>query len=175
MKSIIKNIGLLLMIMFTLSVHAQTSKADKNAAKAADLKRLIDSKKYLFIANQAFPMGGSMINLTGVNFDLKLANDTLTAFLPYYGVAFSGPINPNDGGIKLTTTRFNYKVVHKKNGNYQIEIRPINPEVRGSGDVNWMILNVSRGGYATLQVFSFNRQPISFTGWLQDVNPKKAS
>lgn len=175
MKNIIKIICLLIMVFFTISVQAQTTKANKKAAKAADLKRLIDSKKYLFIANQAMPMGGSMINLTSSNFDLKLANDTLTTFLPYYGVAYSAPLHPTDGGIKLTTTKFTYKVDQKKNGTYQIEIRPINPEVRGSGDVNWMILSVSPGGYATLQVFSFNRQPISFTGWLQDANPKKAS
>ncbi len=175
MKNIIKNICLLLIVMFSLSVHAQTSKADKNAVKAADLKRLVDSKKYLFIANQAYPMGGSMVNLTSSNFDLKLANDTLTAFLPYYGVAYSAPLNPTEGGIKLTTTKFSYHVVQKKNGNYEIDIKPINPEVRGPGDVNRMILNVSPGGYATLQVLSFNRQPISFNGWLQDVPTKKAS
>lgn len=174
MKNIIKNICLFIMVMFSLSAYAQTSKADKKAAKAADLKRLVEGKKYLFIANQAYPMGGGTINLTSSNFDLKLANDTLTAFLPYYGVAYSAPINANEGGIKLATTKFNYKVVQKKNGTYQIEIRPINPEVRGAGDINWMILNVSPGGYGTLQVFSFNRQPISFNGWLQDV-PKKTS
>ncbi len=164
-----------MMVFSTISAQAQTSKADKQSAKAADLKRIIDSKSYIFAANQAYPMGGGMINLTGINFDLKLANDTLTTFLPYYGVAYSAPLNPMDGGIKLTTTKFNYKVDQKKNGTYQIEIRPINPEVRGSGDVNWMVLSVSAGGYATLQVFCFNRQPITFNGWLQDASPKKAS
>jgi len=173
MKDIIKNICLLLMVLSTLSVHAQTSKADKNAAKAADLKRLIDSKSYIFLANQAFPMGGGMINLTGINFDLKLANDTLTTFLPYYGVAFSAPINPTEGGIKLTTTKFSHKPVQKKNGSYEITIKPINPEVRGAADVNWMVLNISPSGYGILQVFSFNRQPISFNGWLEEVKPKK--
>jgi hypothetical protein len=175
MKNIIKHTCLLLIVLFTLSAHAQTSKADKNAVKAAELKRLVESKEYLFIANQAFPMGGSSINLTNSNFDLKLAGDTLTAFLPYYGVAYSAPINAADGGIKLTTTKFSYKVVQKKNGAYQIDIKPVNADVRGSGDVNWMVLNVSPGGYASLQVFSFNRQPITFNGWLQDASPKKAS
>ena len=165
----------MLMVMFTLSVHAQTRRADKNAIKAADIKLLVESKKYLFVANQAFPMGGSMINLTSANFDLKLANDTLTTFLPYYGVVYSAPINAADGGVKLTTTKFAYKAVLKKNGSYEIDIKPTNPEVRGPGDVNRMILNVSPDGYATLQVFSVNRQGILFNGWLEKIKPEKAS
>lgn len=172
MKNIIKIISVLLIVVSTLSVQAQNTKADKKAAQAADLKRLIDSKKYKFIANQAYPMGGNMINLTSSNYDLKLANDTLTAFLPYYGVAYSAPVNAIDGGIKFTTTKFDYKVVQKKNGSYEINIKLNNADVRGSGDVNKMFLTVSPGGYASLQVISTNRQGISFSGWLQEIKSK---
>lgn len=173
MKKLVIIIGMFLIGTCCLSVHAQTSKADKKAAKAADLKRMIESKRFIFTANQALPMGGSMVNLTSINYDLKLSNDTLTAFLPYFGVSYSAPLNPAEGGIKFTTTKFDYKVVQKKNGNYEVSFAPQNINPRTPADVTNMYLTVTASGYATLQVISLNRQGISFTGWLEDIKPKK--
>ena len=176
MKNIIRIIGVLLIAICSISVQAQkATKADKKAAKAANLKNMIESKSYIFKANQAYPMGGGQVNLTSSNYDLKLSNDTLTAFLPYYGVSYSAPINPTEGGIKFTTTKFDYKVVQKKNGNYQVTFKPKNLNPRTPEDVVNMYLTVSQGGYATLQVISINRQGISFNGWLEEVKTKPAS
>ena len=169
MKNILRITGILLIIICSLSVSAQTTKADKKAAKAADLKRIVDGKSYVFKVNQAMPMSGQMINLTSSFYDLKLANDTLTAFLPYYGVAYSAPIDQTEGGIKFTTTKFENKVTFKKNGNIQINLKPKDLGTRPPKDVVYMILTVSPGGYASLQVISVNRQSISFTGMLEEV------
>ena len=158
-----------------IEVQGQTTKADKKAAKAADLKRIVDGKSYVFRVNQALPMSGQMINLTSSYYDLKLANDSLTAFLPYYGVSYSAPLNPTEGGIKFTTTKFENKVTIKKNGNIQINLKPKDLGTRPPKDVAYMVLTVSPGGYTSLQVISINRQLISFTGMLEEVKPKTVS
>ena len=174
MNNIIKAIVIFLITVCSLSVHAQTTKADKKAAKVADLKRIVDGKSYVFKVNQAFPMSGQMINLTSSYYDLKLANDTLSAFLPYYGVAYSAPTDPTEGGIKFTTTKFENKVTLKKNGNIQINLKPKDLGTRPPKDVASMILTVSPGGYASLQVIPVTRQSISFSGMLEEVESKPA-
>lgn len=175
MKNIIKTIGILLISICCLSVQAQTSKADKKAAKLADLKRIIDGKNFVFKVNQAMPLSGQMINLTSSFYDLKLANDSLTAFLPYFGVSYSAPIDPTQGGIKFTTTKFEQKITQKKNGNIVVDLKPIGLGIRPPSDVAYMVLTTSPGGYASLQVILVNRQSISFTGILEEVKVKAVS
>lgn len=174
---------------------AQSTKAEKKAEKTAELKRIVNGKSYVFKANFAMPMGsasvqmigssmpmnnianamsGAPISLTGT-YDLKLSNDTLTAFLPYYGVAYSAPINTTEGGVKFTTTKFDYTVTEKKNGIIQILFKPLDLQSRAPSDVQRMILTVSEGGYANLQITLLTRQQISFSGILEEIKPQKAS
>jgi hypothetical protein len=164
----------LLCLLCVGTSQAQTAKADKKAQKAADLKRIIDGKNFIFKANMAMPQGGANIQLTS-SYDLKLANDTLVAFLPYYGVAYSAPYNPTEGGIKFTSTKFDYAVTQKKNGNFEISIKPLDLQPRAPSDVQKIFLTISAGGWANLQIINFNRQSISFSGTVEEVKPKPAS
>lgn len=185
----------LICLAFTGSVQAQT-KAEIKAQKAADLKRIIDGKSYVFRANAAMPtnvagiqvsggslgpnsianqLNGGLINLTS-SYDVKLTNDTLTAYLPYFGQAFSAPINnANDGGIKFTSTKFDYTVTQKKKGGFEIMIRPNDLQPRAPSDVLQMILSVGEGGWASLQITLLTRQRISFSGIVDEVKPKQGS
>jgi hypothetical protein len=175
---------------------AQTTKAEKKAEKAADLKRIVNGKSYVFRANFALPMGNASVRVSGLSmgpnnianamngsavpltstYDLTLSNDSLTAFLPYYGVAYTAPpMGTTEGGVKFTTTKFDYKVTEKKNGNIEIFFKPTNLEPRAPSDVQRMTLTVSEGGFANLQITLLNRQPISYTGTLEEIKPKKTS
>lgn len=175
MKNLIKLIGILLIAICCLSANAQATKADKKSAKTAELKRIVEGKSYVFKVNQAMPLSGQTINLTSSFYDLKLANDTLTAFLPYYGVAYSAPTDPTEGGIKFTTTKFEHKITQKKNGNIVINIKPTDLGTRPPKDVAYMVLTASPGGYASLQVILVNRQSISFIGMLEEIKTKVVS
>jgi len=173
---------------------AQSTKAEKKAEKAANLKRIVNGKSYVFRANFALPMGTASIQMSGLSmnnisnamsgasvaltgtYDLKLSNDTLTAFLPYYGVAYTAPpMSSTEGGVKFTTTKFDYKVTEKKNGNIEIFFKPLDLEPRAPSDVQRMTLTISEGGFANLQISLLNRQSISYTGTLEEVKPGKTS
>src|SRR5215217_1548153 len=171
-------------LLCTGTAMSQNSKADKKAAQVAELKRIIDTKNYIFKANTALPTpipgvqisGGNMgpnsianqinsgmINLTS-SYDVKVTNDTLSAFLPYYGQAFSAPYNnTTDGGINFTSKKFDYKVTKKKNGTFEILIKPQDLTARAPSDVQRMVLTVSEGGWASLQIILVTRQRISFS------------
>jgi len=196
MKNLLNIFYALLICMFSVGLStAQPSKAEKKAEKAAELKRIVDAKSYVFKANTAIPTGTASVQVTGSltpnsianalngssvaltsQYDLTLSNDTLRAFLPYYGVAYTAPpMSSTEGGVKFTTTTFDYKVTEKKNGNIEILFKSLNLEPRSPSDVQRMILTVSAGGYANLQIILLNRQPISYTGTLEEVKPKKES
>lgn len=147
----------LVCIQFT---NAQDSKKEKKEEKIAEIQSLVQSKNFVFVAQNAYPMSGRYINLTSV-YDVKLSADTVVSDLPYFGRAFVAPINPSEGGIHFTSTKFTYTIKEKKKGGWDITILP-----KDARDVREMFLNVSADGYASLQVTSNNRQLINFTGYI---------
>lgn len=163
------------------SVHAQDStKVERKAAKAEALKQLLDSKKFVFQAQYANPLGGGvttlngrMINITpnvggggtghvylNYNYDVRVRPDSVIAYLPYFGrTTFAPAYNPTDNGIKFTSTKFGYAVKQGKKGSTIITITP-----QDAGYNRKMVFTISQDGYASLQMTITNRNAISFDG-----------
>lgn len=133
-------------------IHAQ--ELDKET-----VKQLVESKQFTFHAQSAQPLSGQSRQLTS-EYDLKLMIDSLSTYLPYFGRAYNPPY-PGEGGIKFSSTEFDYKAKAKKKGNWEISISP-----RDNRDVRQMSLSISSSGYASLTVNSNTRQPISFYGYI---------
>jgi Domain of unknown function (DUF4251) len=155
-------------------VFAQSTKQEKQAAKKAAIKKMIDSGVYVFKANYALPLRGSQKNLTPDYYDLIVTKDTITAYLPYYGQSYTAPndIYTNEGGIKFKTSDFSYIIKQNKNGSWQISIKPKDTNISNWRSVQQMTLNISTSGYASLQVVSSNRDMISFDGTIEDIKSK---
>jgi hypothetical protein len=145
---------LMFFVMLSQSLQAQT-RAEK---KHAEIKNLIESKNYVFIAESANPLSGSAIRLTSIYF-LKINKDSLDSHLPYFGVAFRAPMGTSESPLSFLSTDFNYSMKESKKGAFQVKIRIDKPE-----DPDLMMLYVSNSGYATLSVNSMHRQTISFYG-----------
>jgi hypothetical protein len=128
--------------------------SDQNAG----ISSLINNRNFVFKARTASPVGGSITTLT-TDYDLRVNNDTVRAFLPYFGRAFTAPINPTNGGINFTSTNSVFQVKAGKKGRVEIVITP-----QDQPDVRQLLLNVNEDGYASLQVTSNTRQTISFNG-----------
>ncbi len=160
--------------IITGSVHfsnAQSAKKEKQAAKAAAVRKMIDSPRYVFIANIAYPMRGGERQLTS-DFDLRVVKDSIIAFLPYFGRAYMAPDGPDvtEGGIKFTSTNFSYTTKQQKNGNWEISMKPKDKNINDWRDVQQLTLSVTKDGYADLQVISTHRDPISFNGYIEAKN-----
>jgi len=174
-----KHLKLVLSIFFavaSIQLFAQTNKETTI--------KIIGEKNYTFVANSAIPMsnmdisrvlasmpgamGGGMINLSGNQYDFKVTKDSVVAYLPYYGRAFNAPLDPNEGGIKLTSKDFSYKESVGKKGGYTIQI--------STNDIRKenfrFTLSVSTNGYATLIASGNNKQPITFNGYLSESKKK---
>jgi hypothetical protein len=171
MKTLVKILFALLIAVTAVNpVSAQSPKAIKQAKKAAEIKELIDAKDYVFQASYMYPSGGGQRYLTSP-YDLTVAPDTVEAYLPYWGVAYSsaGYNSSEDNGIKFKSTKFDYKTIAKKDGSYTISIK-----TNDTRNVTQMTLQVYNNGNADLIVISTNRQQIRFTGTLQERKKTKA-
>jgi type II secretory pathway pseudopilin PulG len=153
---------LLVSVLSVTTLMAQNTKADRKAEQAAEqvaaLKNMIDAQSYVFKARTANPMRGRTMQLT-TDYTVKVGKDTVVSDLPYFGRAFTAPVDPTKGGIQFTSTKFDYSTKEIKKG-WEVTIKPTDT----GGDIQQLFLTIFNNGSASLQVTSTNRTPISFNG-----------
>lgn len=117
-----------------------------------ELTQKIEKPDFLFIPNNAQPAQGKLINLDR-SFSLEVTKDTIEAYLPYYGRAYTAPTDSRDLGIKFTSTDFEYSSVMKKNRTYDIKVEPKDIASQYLQGIIFY-LNVSNSGYGSLSIQS---------------------
>ena len=145
-----------LVLLFAGIFGLNTLKAQETNETA--LKNILSSKTFVFKAQSAWPLQGTVVQLTP-GFDTKVMDDSINTYLPYFGRSYAAGYTNNGGGISFTSTKFDYKLKEKEKGGWELVIRPTDTK-----EVSQMIYSISSNGYATLQVTSNNRQAISFYG-----------
>lgn len=141
---------------------AQTRK-EKQAAQKAQVQQWVEAKRYVFVVQTVLPTNGRVRQMTP-DFTFKVTPDTLFADLPYFGRAYSAPIDPSKGGIRFRSTDFDYTTDSAK-GRWDIQIKP-----KDDRDVQSLTLNITESGFASLKVISVNRQPISYNGYIKAID-----
>ncbi|MGC3977055.1 MAG: DUF4251 domain-containing protein [Paludibacteraceae bacterium] len=132
----------------------------KHTVDSRSTSENIQSQRYKFTAKYAIPLsaGFQPKSLTS-GYELKITQDTIQAYLPYFGRAYEAPFD-FDAGIKFVSTEFDYKLTEgKKQGNWIINIR-IKDQHRGI----LLKLDCWDNGSGTLFVRDESRQPILFNG-----------
>lgn len=165
--------GLLLFFLAlgcSLITRAQSnpSKEEKEQAQQVWIKNLVDSQLYIFDAHMAIPLGGRTIQLTGNSYDLKITRDAIVSDLPYYGRAYSAPLDPAKSGVQFTSKKFDYRATSRKKGGWDILIRTKDMQE------DWQLsLTITQDGYANLQVNGGSRSPISFSGLITELQQQR--
>lgn len=132
---------------------------NKQSVKREVIREKINAQRFTFSAQNVIPMHGRSRNVSTDNYTLQITPDSVIAYLPYFGRAYVAPMNPSQGGIQFTSVKFQYSKTPAKKGGWNIVIKP--DDVR---DTRQLSLSVSSEGYASLQVISNTRDPISFNG-----------
>ncbi|QES90068.1 DUF4251 domain-containing protein [Rhizosphaericola mali] len=155
------------MIMLIFSCNSAKNQVTKVAEIDSITKMILDTN-FVFHARNANPMAGGNVILN-YNYTLTVKSDSIIGWLPYFGRSFSAPLNPSDGGVKFTTTRYKYDIQpNKKKSMYQIHIVPKDLGMFATvNDVQQIWMNVGTSGYATVQIVSNTRTPISYTGTIE--------
>jgi Domain of unknown function (DUF4251) len=146
------------LVMISVFSKGQSGTTSGKQDQTAQLKNLIDSRRFSFHAISATSMKGMTKHLTGEYF-LKVSKDSLQADLPYYGRSFNTSYPPTDLSVQFNTTDFTYVADSAKKGGWSITIVPKN-----ENSANKIYLSVTSTGYCTVQVNSNSRQPISYYG-----------
>jgi hypothetical protein len=154
----LKNIPVTSLLALFVTVLSSTIAHAQNLDKSV-VQNFVKSKEFVFKAQTVLPMTGASRQLTS-EYDVKFLGDSVVAYLPYFGRAYSAGYG-EEGGIDFTSTKFDYKVKERRKGGWDIAIKPLDAK-----DVQQLNFTVSENGYATLQVTSNNRQPISFNGYI---------
>ena len=153
-----------------LSISIASCNSAKTAQRTKDNRDSINtwwqSKNFAFHATAAQPMTGNNVQLT-TDYTFEMRNDSIIAWLPYFGRAFTAPTNPMDGGIKFATNNYTTKNESLKKNMYKMTILPKGLSAfQNTKDVQQIYLTVGIDGYGTLQIQSLNQTPISFYGYL---------
>jgi hypothetical protein len=148
-------------------LYTADAQTPKQAAKALAVKNMVNNINFVFQANYVNPQRGGARSID-YGYDLVVSKDTITAYLPYFGRVYVAPTDPTEGGIKFKTTRFDYKAKTNKKGGWDILIVTKDKNISDMRDVQSLRLSITSTGYASLNVTSTNRDPISFDGYIEE-------
>lgn len=167
-KYFLKSSLLTLVIFLSVVQHgfAQDSKKTKDSEKGSAVKAMIDEPRYVFKVQSVTPMKGGMRQLSP-GYTLKVSKDTVSADLPYFGRVYQATIGSSEGGIKFTSTGFDYSTKPRKKGGWDIVIK-----LKDGGYVQEMYLTIFENGSASLDVNCRDRQPISYNGDVDTIKSK---
>lgn len=133
------------------------TRSEKKARTERAVKRAIDSRTYKINVNRMQPMRGSSRTLT-TDYSVKVRNDSVHSYLPYFGVAYNIPYGGGKG-LVFSEPITEYKTEKLKKGRTRIEFK-----TRSEGYEYQYSLTVYPNGSTTIHVQPSNRQAISYTG-----------
>lgn len=159
-NNVIKYSRLFWLAIIAFALFPITGAAQNKKDKKAQIKSIVEAQNYVFKAQSALPTSGATRQLTS-DYDLRISKDTILSDLPYFGRAYTAPLNPSEGPLRFTSTDFQYSVTNRKKGGWDVTITP--KDVQDPRQLNMSIFD---NGTASVIVTSYNRQPISFNGYV---------
>ncbi len=128
-----------------------------------EIRNLIDSSQFIFVAERVSPLRGSTRYLTS-RYDVIIKKDTINCYLPYFGRAFQAPIDPSKGGINFISANFSRSINSKNENEWKLLFKP-----NDVNDVQQLLFIIFNNGTATLNVSNTYRDPISFYGHIERI------
>jgi len=151
-------------LLCCVAVYAQNSKEEQKASQEAKVKEMVETKHFVFRPQSATASNGATQQLS-YGHSFTVSPDEVISDLPYFGRAYSAPINPTEGGIRFTSTEFDYSIKNRKKGGWDITLVP-----KDVSHAPKVYFSVASNRNTSLRVISTNREPISFTGFIEEQN-----
>lgn len=149
-----KKYNLVIILATLLSILSTTSVYGQNEEK---IKKIVESKEYKIDVNTMYPMRGPVKHLNS-SYVLKVKNDSVFSYLPYYGRAYSVPYDGGHGlQFEAPIEKYSMKV-GKKNKCI------IKFNARTNEDNFEFTLEVFDNGSTSIDITMQNREPITFRG-----------
>ena len=149
------------MLLFALASFGAANAQDE---KKSGIDDLLQSKTFVFKAQTVIPAAGTSRHLTS-DYDVRVTPGSLVSYLPYFGRAYTAPLDPSKAGHDFTSKDFEYSVKERRKGGWEVTIRP-----KDVSDIRSLNFVVFENGNATLQITSHSKQAISYSGTVANAN-----
>lgn len=163
MKKILFLITIGITVLLTSCNSSKPISAQKEA-KMIEIAYKVSNMDFDFIPTSISPMRGRTLQLSG-GYSLEVTPDFVRSYIPYIGRAYVLPTNPMTIGLDFKSKDFTTEYIQNTNGSFTVKIKPndlSNLEDKGME----MTLQISSSGSATLNVNFFNRQSVSYNGYI---------
>lgn len=150
-----------IIISYLNAGYAQMSgkevRKQKNELKAQEIEQLVASKQFTFQADALTTSSGFYKHLDP-HYELSMKSDSAFVQLPYWGRVYMARLN-DDGGFYFNGKIQNFKFKNKGKKGYELNFL-----LQNNGDNHHFTLDITRQGYAYLQVSSTRKSFISYNG-----------
>ena len=133
------------------------SKAEKRQERARMVKECMEARDFEIEPRSALTMGGHSIQLDP-RYSLKVKNDSVFSYLPYFGRGYSLPYGGGEG-LTFEAGVEDYEQTVGKKGNYEIKF-----SARTREDYYTFYVDVYESGSASIRVNMQRKQSIDFMG-----------
>ena len=145
---------------FFLIIVLSTTALTSHAQEIADIEKLVESGKFLFTADRAFPSGGRTVDLMNRANKVEFNGDNAQGDLAYFGTAHtaSAAYSSDGGGIKFDGEMINKEIKVKKKKVI------LSFKMKAPGEQYTCFLTITPSGSASLAISSNNKTSISYNG-----------
>jgi hypothetical protein len=150
--------GLLMVSCASYTIDGQKVTKEEYALWTAQkVREGIENRQFVISMKSMHPFRGASRHLTG-DYSLELYGDSVVSYLPYFGEVRMVPYGGGKG-LNFIGRITAYEAYQVKAGLYRVIMGVYNDE-----EEYRYILEVFENGSSTLDVTSYNRDPISFMG-----------
>lgn len=144
------------------STLTSAERAEREAKMAQAVEKAVAERHYKVEIDMMYPRNGRAMDVSS-DFSLEVKGDTLISYLPYFGRAYSVPYGGGKGLNFMAPIR-EYKVEKERNGATAITIKTYNEE-----DDFLFRLEIFNNGKTSIDVTSREREPISYSGKMEEI------
>lgn len=153
---------LFIMILLPICSVVGQGAAEKRQQQFEKTKKLVDGRQFRFEAVNVKPRLGASISLVTTTNRLEIKNDSVQAYLPYFGELRIAQYN-GEGAIQMNDLLKAYEVRVKENKR-RLEIQF---SADGPTGLQQVMMQVNGSGWTTVLVRSMARPSISYYGKLK--------
>ena len=107
---------ILLAVLTVICISCSSTKTTTDQAMESHVKQWAMDQQFTIESDWAIPLGSSQINLIGNPNFLTVKNDTVSAYLPFFGERHSGN-SLDGGGIEFEGVPKNYQMIYNQKKN----------------------------------------------------------
>lgn len=153
-------IACLALVLFG-SCATSEERVARMAEKARKVTSALNERRFTILVDRMYPLRGSSRSIS-YGYSVEVRNDSLLSHLPYFGRAYAIPYGGGKG-LSFSAPIISYQEYQKKHNLRHIEIGLTNDE-----DTYLYTIEVFDNGKSSIDVQSRQREPISFSGDMEE-------